>query len=179
MARRSGQFLSTAAAADITNGSGVSGATVDDALDTLDSLKAPKANATFTGTTTVATLAVGTAATVPTAAVGDSDTTAASTAFTMQAVGLAVSVASDGAAAILNTTASLYLAETTTGSKEIAVTSRRANQRVEIRLVAASGGDYHITSAEGLHTLDAAGDALVLVRDAVDSAWLVLRNDIA
>jgi hypothetical protein len=168
MARRSGQFLSTAAAADITNGSGVSGATVDDALDTLDSLKAPKASPTLTGVPAA-----------PTAAVGTSTTQVSTTAFTMQAVGLAVSVASDGAAAILNTTASLYLAETTTGSKEIAVTSRRANQRVEVRLVAASGGDYHITSAEGLHTLDAAGDALVLVRDAADSAWLVLRNDIA
>jgi hypothetical protein len=168
MARRSGQFLSTAAAADITNGSGVSGATVDDALDTLDSLKAPKASPTLTGTPAA-----------PTAAVGTSTTQLASTEFAMRAVGLAVSVAEDAAAAILNTTAALYLVSTTTGSKEIAVTSQRANQRVEIRLVAATGGDYHITSAEGLHTLDAAGDALVLVRDAADSAWLVLRNDIA
>jgi hypothetical protein len=138
-------------------------------------LKAPIADPTFTGTVTIPTLAVGTAATVPTATVGDSDTTAASTAFVMQAVGLVVSVAEDAAAAILNTTSVLYLLSSAAGDKAITVTSTRANQRLDIVLVAASGGSYTLAVTGGALTLNAAGETPELVRNAANDAWLVLR----
>jgi hypothetical protein len=165
----------TANANAVTDESTAGGPTVEASLTSLNLLKAPKANATMTGTTTLATLAVGTAATVPTVSVGDTDTSAASTAFVMQAVGLVVQVADDAAAAILNTTAALYLAGTTLlAAKEIATTSARANQVVRIRMVAAVLGTYTLPVSEGTLTFTDAGAHAVVIRNAAGDAWLVL-----
>jgi hypothetical protein len=92
-----------------------------------------------------------------------------------QVGGLVVEVASDGAAAILNTTKAIYLAESTAATKVIAVTSRFANQRVEIRLAAASGGEYTLAVTGGTLTFNAANESAVIYRDNADAAWLVLN----
>lgn len=165
MPRRSGQFLAASNGVDITSDSTIGGPTVEDdldALDAVDALKAPLASPTFTGTPAA-----------PTAAVGTSTTQLATTAFAMQAVGLVVEVASDAAAAILNTTALLYLAETTTGDKVITLTSSRPNQELKIKLAAASGGKYTLPVTGGDLTLDAANEAPIIFRNAAGDAWLV------
>jgi hypothetical protein len=178
MAHLTGVSIATSVNANtITDESTAGGPTVEDSLTALNAAKAPKANATLTGTTTVATLAVGTAATVPTVSVGDTDTSAASTAFVMQAVGLVVQVAEDAAAAILNTTGVLYLASTTTGTKVITQTSTRANQRLEIVLAAGTGGEYNLAEASGVPggalTFIDTGDRATLYRNAANDGWLV------
>jgi hypothetical protein len=91
-----------------------------------------------------------------------------------QVVAVPVEVASDGAAAILNTTNMLYLAASTAGAKVIATTSRFAGQTVYVRLVAASGGSYTLCVQGGTLTLDAAGEGAIIVRNAADSAWLAV-----
>lgn len=156
----------TADAINVTDGSSAGGPTVKDSFDTLvaaDLLKAPLASPTFTGVPAA-----------PTAAAGTNTTQLATTAFANQAVGLVVEVASDGAAAVLSTTSLLVLAGTTVGDKVIAMTSRRANQPLRIKLEAASGGKYTFPVTGGDLTLDAANESPEIRRNAADSAWIVV-----
>jgi hypothetical protein len=170
MAHLTGQSIaSTADAGDITDGSSAGGPTVEDSLDSLDTEKAPLASPTFTGTPAA-----------PTAAVGTSTTQLATTAFAMNAVGLVVPVAADGAAAILNTTKVLYLASTTTGTKPITQTSTRPHQCLEIVLAAGSGGEYNLPEAAGITggdlTFIDSGDRAWLYRNAANDAWFVVLD---
>lgn len=112
---------------------------------------------------------------VPTPSAGDGDTSIASTAFVQQAAnGVLVEVASDGAAAILNTTSGVFLAASTTGDKAIATTSSLANQKVNLFLLAASGGSYTLAVEGGTLTLNAASESAVVQRTAENDAWKVV-----
>lgn len=89
-----------------------------------------------------------------------------------QVSSIVVQVASDGAAAILNTTGGIQLAETAVGSKAIATTSSYAGQKLNIMLLAASGGDYTLALDVGTLTFDAASESAVVQRNAGNTAWV-------
>jgi hypothetical protein len=140
-------------------------------VTTADNLKANLAGPTFTGVPAA-----------PTAAPGTDTTQLATTAFVAalgalkQPAGVPVEVASDAAAAITATTNALYLAETTAGTKVITFSGAYPGQTVPIRLVAASGGEYTLPVQGGTLTLDAADEEPLIVRNAANDAWLVLRK---
>jgi hypothetical protein len=141
-------------------------------------LKADIASPTFTGTVTIPTLAVGTAGTAPTLALGDSTTGLATTAFATNTDGLTVTVASDAAAAILESTRFLNLEGSAAGTKVITQTSTRPHQHLRIRLAAASGGEYNLPQAAGVPggalTFNAADEYADLYRNSADTAWYVV-----
>lgn len=110
----------------------------------------------------------------PTPAIGDSSTSIATTEFVAGTVGELVTVESDAAAEILDTTAALVLAGTTADDKVIATESSRAHQRLELVLAAASGGSYTLEVDAGTLTLDAAGEVPVVRRNADNDAWIVI-----
>ena len=83
-----------------------------------------------------------------------------------------VQVASDAAAAILDTTGGVQLAGTTAGAKVIATTSSYAGQKVHFVLLAAAGGSYTLALDVGTLTLDDQGESAVVQRDAGDTAWV-------
>lgn len=83
-----------------------------------------------------------------------------------------VQVASDGAAAILNTTGGIQLANTAVGSKAITTTSSYAGQKVNIVLLAAAGGDYTLALDVGTLTFNAAAESAVVMRNAGNTAWV-------
>lgn len=83
-----------------------------------------------------------------------------------------VQVLSDGAAAILDTTGGIQLANTAVGSKAIATTSSYAGQKVHIILLAAAGGDYTLALDVGTLTFNAASESAVVMRNAGNTAWV-------
>jgi hypothetical protein len=114
----------------------------------------------------------------PTAALGTSTTQIASTAHVVGMDGLVVTVASDAAAAILESTKFLNLEGSAAGTKVITQTSTRPHQHLRISLAAASGGEYNLPQAAGVPggalTLNAAGEYADLYRNAADTAWFVV-----
>jgi hypothetical protein len=90
-----------------------------------------------------------------------------------QVVAVPIVVADDAAAAILNTTNTLYLTGTTLlAAKVIATTSRYAGQVVHITLAANVAGTYTLAVQGGTLTFTLAGDSAIVIRNAADSAWL-------
>lgn len=83
-------------------------------------------------------------------------------------------VASDGAAALVTTDTALFLAASASGNKEITTSSSHAGQKVNIFLLAASGGDYHITTEDGTITFDAALECAVIARTDANDAWKIV-----
>lgn len=83
-------------------------------------------------------------------------------------------IASDGAAAITNTTGAIFLAASASGSKSITTSSSYPGQRINIFLLAASGGDYTLTTEEGTLTFDAALECAVVARTDENDAWKVV-----
>lgn len=133
-------------------------------VDAADATKADLASPALTGNPTA-----------PTASAGDEDTSVATTAFVMGAAdGTLVEVASDGAAAILTATGGIYLAASASGDKAITTTSSHAGQKVNIFLLAASGGSYTLAVEGGTLTFNAASESAVVQRTAEDDAWIVV-----
>jgi hypothetical protein len=92
-----------------------------------------------------------------------------------QVVAVPIEIADDAAAAILNTTNALYLAGTTlAAAKPIATTSSYAGQVLHIRLVASVAGTYTLAVQGGTLTFTVASASAIVVRNAANSAWLVL-----
>jgi len=83
-------------------------------------------------------------------------------------------IASDGACAILDTTCAIRLQASASGAKSITTTSSYPGQVIPIFLLAASGGSYTLPLDSGTLTLDAASECAVIVRNAADTAWIVV-----
>ena len=83
-------------------------------------------------------------------------------------------IAVDAACAIVDTDHTIFLAESTTGTKTITVTSSRAFQPLQFQLETVSGGAYELAVTGGTLTMDAADEAPVIMRNAANNAWLVI-----
>lgn len=83
-------------------------------------------------------------------------------------------IGADAACAIVDTDTTIYLASSTTGTKTITVTSSRAFQPLRFQMAAVSGGQYDLAVTGGTLTMNAANEAPVLMRNAANSAWLVM-----
>lgn len=90
-----------------------------------------------------------------------------------QVAGVLLDVASDGAAAILDTTVAVRLQASASGTKAITTTSSYAGQTIPITLLAASGGEYTLAVDGGTLTFDGAAESAIITRNAGNDAWIV------
>jgi len=84
---------------------------------------------------------------------------------------LVVQIGSDAALALLSTTGTVYLDESTTGTKTITTTSTSKDQIIDIFLAAASGGEYELAVEGGTLTFNAALEYARIQRNAQDDGW--------
>lgn len=84
-----------------------------------------------------------------------------------------VTTAASSAAAILDTTTEMDL-NATTGAVAISTTSSFAGQEVFLRATTVAGGSYTLAVTGGTLTLNSAGEAALIKRNAANSAWLVV-----
>ena len=81
----------------------------------------------------------------------------------------------DAAVALLNTTSAVVLIVTGAATVAISTTSRYAGQEIQFFASAvAGGGSYTLAVQGGTLTIDAAGEAPKVKRNAGDSAWVVI-----
>lgn len=78
-------------------------------------------------------------------------------------------VAEDAALTLAATDRTILLVSTTTGAKAATMTATHGGHRVDVRLVAATGGSYTLAVTGGDVTLDAAGDGAAVVYSG--AAW--------
>jgi hypothetical protein len=92
-----------------------------------------------------------------------------------QVVGILLEPTADAAVALLNTTAAVRATVTAAGTVVISTSSRYAGQRIQFFASAVSGGgSYTLAVQGGTLTINATGEAPVVMRNAADSAWVVI-----
>lgn len=91
-----------------------------------------------------------------------------------QVVQTTLEIASNAAAAITDTVGAVYLVASTASAKGITTSSSFAGQKINVFLLAASGGSYTIAVEGGTITLDAALECCVIARTNEDDAWLMV-----
>jgi hypothetical protein len=94
-----------------------------------------------------------------------------------QVVGILLEPAADAAVELLGTTSAVVL--TVTGAATVVISNGAglyAGQRIEFRAAAvAGGGKYTVAVQGGALTMDATGEEPVIMRNAANDAWVVVR----